>query len=46
MFNQENETGYEWGKGTATTQATLINPQMNHKGKATKFKEEKPGYLD
>ena len=44
--NQENEIGYEWGKGTATTQARLINPQMNHKGKATKFKEEKPGYLD
>ena len=46
MFNQENKIGYEWGKGTATTQASLVNLQMNHKGKAIKFKEEKPGYLD
>ena len=46
MFNQENEIGYEWGKGAATTQASLVNPQMNNKGKATKFKGKKPGYLD
>ena len=46
VFKQRNKRGYEWGKGKATTQARLFNPQINCKGKATEFKEIKPEYLD
>jgi len=38
VFNPDKGGGYEWGKGLATTQTDLVNPQMNCKGKATEFK--------